>query len=588
MRVIERIPQTNTPSYLIARVVGVTAGIFALLSCVLILMNNNMLRSSDPMNNAVLEEMKASLTPSTDDPALIEKIRELDRLSRQAYFEGENFNQQGILFMVLCLVVMVASLKYAGNLSKEDAYPDPNRPKRDLVEEARVARNTFAGGTLMVFGFLLVTAILWESPLDVANSQDATAQGSGTDGAGSLAGATPEPEPVAAALPVLAVPTAEQLRRNWPSFLGAANSVAAGSELPHDWEAEGAIQWKSQIPLPGFSSPIVWEDKVFLTGGSEKSREVYCFDATSGALLWSYVVSDLPDAPKTLPKVTGDTGFAAATMATEGNYVFAIFATGALVALDLEGNLIWSRQFGVPDNPYGHASSLALSGPALFVQYDQRSDAGFYALDLRDGSELWKVQREHGASWSSPLIIEHEGQEQVVLAAEGALIGYDTKDGKELWNVDCLHGAEVACTPTYADGFVYMAADYAAVIAVDLSTKEIAWEYSDLTPGVSSPIIVSEHLVAGLSEGGIVCLNAKTGEEAYFEITDDGFYSSPVLVGDNLYLLNRVGGMHIFKPGPTFSAVANPVLPEEANCTPAFVEGALFLRGPENLYRIGS
>jgi outer membrane protein assembly factor BamB len=575
MRVVERTVETRSARYLIARTVGFCAGAVALLLCVLILINNSRLRSADPMNNKLLDSMKAELTPATDDPALIEQIRELDRLSRRAYFTAEDFNHKGIIFMVLCLVVMVGSLKYAGSLAKEDPYPDPSTPKRDLVKEANFARSTFVYGALVLLGFMLVTALLWESPLD----EEAQAA--------ELEGGAAEPEP-AAPLPLLAQPEPAQLLRNWPSFLGAGGSRVEGASPPLDWAAEGAIAWKSEVPLPGFSSPILWEGQLFLSGGSEELREVYCFDVQSGALSWRFVASELPDAAKAAPKVTSDTGYAAATMATEGNYVFAIFATGALVALDFEGQLVWSRQLGVPDNPYGHASSLVIDGELLYVQYDQRADARILALDLRDGSTRWKVEREFGASWSTPCLFEHDGQLQLAIAAESALVSYDASSGAELWRVECLRGAEVASTPVYSDGMLYAAADYASVLAVDLATKAIAWEYEDLVPGVSTPLLVGDYLVAGLSEGGIICLDAKSGAEVWFEITDEGFYSSPVLVGENVFLLDRMGGMHIFQVGPEFSSVASTALEEEAISTPGFQGGALFIRGPQHLYRIGS
>jgi len=581
MRVVELEKTTGTSKHRIVRGIGISAGVFALVLCILIIVNNAYLRSVDPMNSPALARLMDELSSSPEDLELREQIRELDLLARRAYFAGESFNQIGIYLLVACLALMVGALKYAGQLTKGVPYPDSSDPKKDLAAEGRFVRRAFGTGWLVLVGFTLALAIPWESPLEGQNAGAA-------DGVAEVDPASPEPVAAPPAPPALRAPTREERLRNWPAFLGPAGSVAQGAAPEVPAELAEATVWKTPIPLSGFSSPIVWEGSIFLSGGSEAACEVYCFDGETGEERWRRSVTDIPGSPDTPPEVSADTGYAAATMATDGNYVFAVFASGDLVAFDFEGERIWSRNLGVPDNPYGHASSLVIFEELLLVQYDQRDAGCLYGLDLRSGEARWETRRELGASWASPLVFEHDGASQVVLSAASAVVSYDPRSGEELWRVECLDGAEVACTPAHGDGFIYVAADYASVVAIDLSRQEIAWEYDDLVPGVATPLVVGEYLVAGLSDGGIVCLNAKSGEELWFEVTDGGFYASPVLVGENVYLVDRAGVMHVFSPGPEFTSVASSEFEEEVVCTPAFVNGSMIVRGVSHLFRIGS
>ena len=128
------------------------------------------------------------------------------------------------------------------------------------------------------------------------------------------------------------------------------------------------------MPLPGFSSPVVWGKRLFLTGGDATVRKVFCFDAESGAILWEKEVATTLDNPL-IAGADGHAGYAAATPATDGNYVCAIFATGDLACFDVEGNAVWARNLGRPDNHYGHSSSLILEDEQIFVQFDQNSNS---------------------------------------------------------------------------------------------------------------------------------------------------------------------------------------------------------------------
>lgn len=165
-----------------------------------------------------------------------------------------------------------------------------------------------------------------------------------------------------------------ELKANWTSFRGfGANGHALGNP-PLEWSAKQAkhIKWKTPVAKHGMSSPVVWKQRLFLTGADDESRDIYCFDTRSGKQLWEHRVKSLPDAPQDdlLPDVLEETGFAAPTVATNGQVVAAIFATGELVCVDMQGKRVWSKHLGIPNNHYGHSSSLVCNQSLLFVQYD--------------------------------------------------------------------------------------------------------------------------------------------------------------------------------------------------------------------------
>jgi formylglycine-generating enzyme required for sulfatase activity len=199
--------------------------------------------------------------------------------------------------------------------------------------------------------------------------------------------------------------------KNWPRFRGPdGNGIARVRNAPLQWDGESGkgILWKVKIPEPdaGYSSPIVWGNKVIVTGGSEKVRKVFCFDADKqGKELWSYKVEGIPGSPKKSPEVFNEYMHAASTPATDGERVYAVFATGDLVCLDLEkGTQVWAKNLGVPENMHGHASSLLVWDKKLIVPFENETNPLVLCLDARSGKEVWSAKRSD-VSWSSPILV---------------------------------------------------------------------------------------------------------------------------------------------------------------------------------------
>ena len=386
----------------------------------------------------------------------------------------------------------------------------------------------------------------------------------------------------------------EHILKNWAGFRGpGANGHAAHANPPLNWNARESrnILWKTNIPKHGMSSPVVWEDRLFLTGADDSTRQIYCYDTDTGKLLWQHDVKDLPGSPPNgkLPKVLDETGFAAPTPATNGRYVAAIFGTGELVCVNMKGQRIWARHLGIPENHYGHASSLLSYGDMVFVQYDQTDNSQLLAFDLASGHPAWQVPRGDIA-WSSPIFIDNKGRMELILTNCKAVDSYDPKSGKLLWHVDCLDG-EVAPSAAYADGVVFVASEGATASAIDVgehdSEPKVLWQWDETLPDAASPLANGDYLILPTGFGVVTCLDGKTGKMLWEHEFDVGFYSSPILVNDRVYIIDLSGTMQTFRMDDKFELLGASTIGEAAYATPAFVDGRIYIRGLTHLFCIG-
>ena len=381
-----------------------------------------------------------------------------------------------------------------------------------------------------------------------------------------------------------------ELNSNWTSFRGPGdNGVAYQKNIPVSWDGKSGnnIRWKTEIPLPGYNSPVIWKDKIFLTGANENKREVYCIDVNSGKILWRTAVAKIPGSPDQVPKVNRETGFSAPTVTTDGIRVYAIFANGDISALDFDGKKVWDKNLGLPKNHYGHSSSLIMYQDKVIVQYDQTGNASVMALYGKTGEVAWKTVRNVRVSWASPILVNTGNRMELILAADPYVASYDPENGKELWKIDCISG-EVGPSAAYADGVVYSVNEYSKLAAVKIGgTPEILWEDNEYLSDVPSPVATGKYLFLVTSYGVAVCYDAKKGSKYWTKEFGNTIYASPVLADGKIYLLNSKGTMYIFNADKTFSLMGEPQLDEGSFCTPAFTDGRIIIRGDKNLYCIG-
>lgn len=383
------------------------------------------------------------------------------------------------------------------------------------------------------------------------------------------------------------------LKKNWIGFRGFhSNGQATDASPPLIWSVKNNrnVLWKVPIAKHGMSSPIVWKDRVFLTGANDESRDVYCFDSAKGKLLWTHEVSDLPDSPAKaeLPRVLAETGYAAPTMATNGHQVAAIFASGELVCLDMHGKRAWAKHLGVPNNHYGHASSLICNRELLFVQVDQKENSKLHAFKMATGRPAWQVDRDE-MSWASPILVDNKGRTELLLTDNKSVSSYDPKSGKRFWRIECLNG-EVACSPAYANGIVFVANEGARATAIDIrdyNKPKILWQWDGDLPDTSSLVANEKYLILPTAFGVVSCLDANRGIVLWEHEFDRGFSSSPVLLNDRVCIIDLSGNMQTFRFDKKFKLVGQSDIGEHAYATPAFVGDKIYIRGLNHLFCIG-
>lgn len=380
---------------------------------------------------------------------------------------------------------------------------------------------------------------------------------------------------------------------NWPNFRGpGANGHAIDADPPLTWGAENGnnIRWKTKVPKPGLNSPVVWNDRVFLAGADDLSRQIYCFQSDTGKFLWKHEVDDIPGSPSRdeLPEVMEEPGLSAPSLTTNGHFIAAIFATGDLVCAQMDGTRVWARNLGIPENHYGHASSLLSHGGTLFVQYDQNKYSKLLAIELASGQPVWAVQRGP-ISWTSPILIDNRGRMELILTNNKAVDSYDPQNGKLLWHMPGLN-TEVAPSPAYADGVVYIANEYAVAAAIDISNHDsepqVRWVWDGILPDAASLLASKDFLLVPSSYGIVTCLDTTSGKALWEHEFEEGFYSSPILAHNKVYITDLTGTTQIFKLGKTFELLGTATIGEEVYATPAYVGTRIYLRGVEHLFCI--
>jgi outer membrane protein assembly factor BamB len=596
---------------------AMVAFIFSFVVAILLMLNYYQLRARDPLELKSMERLVERLKDEPDNEDLKHEIRSLDLLARKAFFTSQWQVRTGRYLLLLGSVVWIFAMRYY--YAAKSRIAEPEAPVSEVTARAFSQRWIMvAGGTILLLAFMasfavkdhlkgyqpagemVDTATADESieVIAIAESPDTArdeipAETGGKAGAGPAAEtvpATPAGGEESASVTAQALPASPTgLQHN--GFRGPfGNGVSENRNIPVDWDGSTGrnVIWKASPSKPGNNSPVLWENRLFIAGGDKGARMVYCFDAGSGKLLWQQEVSDIPGSPATPPRVTEDTGLSAPTVATDGTRVYAIFATGDVIAFTMTGRKVWARNLGVPDNHYGHASSLIVWKKHLLVQYDSNKGGRLLALDTATGNTSWETIRQVGISWASPILAEIGGSVQLILSAEPLVAGYDPESGKELWAVDCMMG-EVGPSPAYGEGLVYAANEYARLVAIKPGAADpIVWENDEYLPEVASPVVSEGLLFIATSYGVLVCYDAATGEKYWEEEARQGFYSSPMVADGKLYALDMGGVMHIYKISKEVEKVGSPELGEPAFASPAFSDGRIYLRGEHHLYCIGN
>lgn len=397
--------------YRMVRNTATIAAVFSAIFTALLVVNLIGSGIIGPWRENRLAAMKLQVQKEPTNQELVSQVRQLDLKIRRDRIWRLDFAHKATHMLLGSVIVMIVAGGIAGKMRKGLPRPRHQPDAGQMqIREAKQARLAVVGAlAVLVLGGLSVAMSGWVRFAQAGDSGPAFA-------------------------------TAEEMRQQWPRFRGPGGAgIGAYANVPMQWNGKtgDGILWKSKVPLPGRNSPVVWKDRVFLSGGDPNMRQVYCFDAAKGQLLWT---GDVPTVP--LPKdkelnVMEDTTYAPSTVATDGRRVYAIFPTGDVAGFDFQGRRLWHKNLGLPDNSYGYACSLETYEKLVLIQYDQgdgtEGKSRFIALDGQSGKVAWEVKRGTPNSWTTPIIVDVAGQPQLITVAKPFVIAYNPANGVELW-----------------------------------------------------------------------------------------------------------------------------------------------------------
>ena len=581
------------------RNVALVTVVFALALLVMMGVSWLQMRQTTPLQTEVMETLKQLNESNTENAELADEIRQLDLLSRKAYFTQESHLKTGAWILCGMAVVIGLSLRMYFKDSK-------NLPEKELdpIDEWMTKSNArkyigWGVGGLAAASvlFVLLTSeevkrrswLMSHAPdLEMRSEETAATDSASTAPAVAEAAAndtvkTDSTLVAEAEGPADSFPTPKLTSNAFRGNNSSGRSSARG--IPTSWNLKSGknILWQKTVPKHGYNSPVINGRNIFLTGADKKSRELYCFDLWTGELRWTVKADGISGSPSSMPNVTADTGLAASTVATNGKQVCAIFATGDVICADMDGKRLWAKNLGVPENHYGFASSLLMYGNELIIQYDNNSNAKLIALSTINGNQLWSKSRKDKIAWSSPIIAKAGGQQAVIVMGNPAITAYSASNGAELWRVECMSG-EVGSSPCASNGVIYGASEYATCVAINAETGEKIWEASDCLPECSSPVATKDLLYVATSYGAVCAYNTEDGSVVKQHELTTPFYSSPIIADGKIYLFSNSGKCYIFSTGKDFKLITSFETGEKTFATPAFTDGMMVVRTDKSLY----
>ena len=422
--------------------------------------------------------------------------------------------------------------------------------------------------------------------------------------------------------------------QNWHHWRGPhVTGAAAKADPPTTWSETENIRWKVPIPGTGHATPIIWEDKIFVQTaikgqmpkpqtenaegeappedsrrGRRRGRrggdplptykfDLLAYNRSNGDILWQKTLREV--APH--EGIHSTASFASNSPVTDGEHIYAYFGSRGLYCLDMEGNIKWEKDIGQmrKRNTFGEGSCPIIHGDTIVILQDHEGPSFITALDKHTGDEIWKIDRDERTTWTSPIIVEHGGKAQVIVAATNRSRSYDLENGDLLWECSGMTG-NVIPTPIADDGFVYLISGFrgAALQAINLtnaagditdSEEAIAWEYNRDTPYVPSPLLHGDILYFLKGNNVLTAVNTTTGTPHYGPKRVNGIngiYASIVGAADRVYIAARNGAVAVIQHGHEFEVLAVNTLDDSFNASPAIVGSELYLRGSQYLYCI--
>ena len=434
-----------------------------------------------------------------------------------------------------------------------------------------------------------------------------------------------------------------KLENNWHHWRGPlTNGTAVNANPPVTWSESENIRWKVPIPGLGHATPIIWEDKIFVQTaikvekapeedktednketesiddnpfsgflpqeqenrgrGGNRNIDPYqfkliTFNRSDGSILWEKTLRE--ESPH--EGMHGDSSYASNSSVTDGEHIYAYFGSRGIYCLDLSGNLIWEKDLGDmrKAGTFGEGSCPIIYEDKIVILQDQEGLSFIVALNKLTGDEIWKMERDERTTWTSPIVVEHNGVSQVIVPATNRTRSYDLKNGDVLWECGGMT-RNVIPSPVYTGGHVYVISGFrgSSLQAIDLDiadgditgTEAIVWEYNRDTPYVPSPMLSGDIIYFLKSNSGVLsAIDRNSGSIHYGPKRVSGIgsvYSSIAGAADRVYIASRNGTVTVIKDGPEFEVLAENKLDDSFNASPVFVGSELFLRGTQYLYCI--
>ncbi len=412
---------------------------------------------------------------------------------------------------------------------------------------------------------------------------------------------------------------------HWPQYRGAeGDGIGEGTTLPEVWSETENVVWKKKVPGWGWSSPIVWGDKIFVTsavaktdlptthvggypGGHLASEEehrwmLYCLDFESGEIEWEF------EAHRGIPPKMRHprNSFASETPVTDGGRIYSWFANIGLFCCDFTGKKIWERRWPAYSmrDEWNTGTSPVLHRDRIFIQNDNEEDSWLECLDKRSGGTIWRVDREERSTWSTPWLWENELRNELVTIGSNRIRSYSPEDGALLWELQGSSGL-VSLMPVAKDGLLYVGAGYhygplyairpGATGDISLKSEETANEFIAWSQRRGSSIhpcylVSGERLFVCYDSGLMACFNSKTGAEMIprqrLDTKGGRFYASPWGYKGKVFMLNENGETWVIEDASEYRFIRKNRLDDVAWATPAIARGSLFIRTYSSLYRL--
>lgn len=598
----------------IFRNVAIVTSVFIVLLSAMLIINYFQVRETTPLQTEVVETLKALNDQNAENVELQEQIRQLDLLARKAYFVQSGHLKAGIYILLGLIGILMVCLRFYFENTKEipDKEIDPIDDWLIKSKSRKYINWGIVGLAAVALGFAFFSSPYYKTLTeksaeetagdfvveDVANPDDITtdrlpgdalAEANSSEEASTEAedAETTEQDTEGESAPAEEVPVSKVTQNAFRGNTSNGQSSARG--IPTAWNLQDGtnILWKTPVQKGGYNSPVINGRNVFFTGADNAARELYCYDVNTGELKWKLEASGIAGSPSTMPRVNEDTGLAASTVATNGNQVCAIFATGDIICADMEGNKLWAKNLGVPDNHYGFASSLLIYGNIVIVQYDNDTSPKLMALSLANGNTVWSKNRSERATWASPMIAYIDNKPQLIVMGNPNITAYNPANGEQIWQVSCMSG-EVGASACASDGIVFGASENAKMVAINGSDGQVVWESNEYLPEVSSPAATKDVLFIATSYGVLSTFDTKTGELLAEHDLGVQFYSSPMIVEGKVYLASVEGKIYIFSANKEATLINTIDTGEHTFATPAFTDGKMIIRTNESIYCVAA